>query len=100
LALGVGDAAPTYVGSITLASGDNWAAGGVLDASDPLHHYAYFGCATSPGRVKKSTSTVSPKSARSRCRPVSRGRAAPRRGRSHQSLCVFCDDQQPHNPRV
>ena len=52
-ALGIGDTPPTYAGSIALAAGATTPAGAVLDTTDPAHHFAYFACIGSPGRIVK-----------------------------------------------
>ena len=50
VALGAGNAAPSRVGSITLATGEDNLRSAVLD---PATRHAYFGTGTTPGRVVK-----------------------------------------------
>ena len=50
IALGAGSAAPTYVNSTPLNTGENAVMGAVADVANG---YAYFACATNPGTVVK-----------------------------------------------
>lgn len=50
IALGSGSAAPTRVGAVTLASGENSLRSAVIDVN---RRYAYFGTDTSPGKIIK-----------------------------------------------
>ncbi len=55
IALGAGSNPPSYVGSLTLNSGEDRAGSAVVDTRDPdpANHYLYFATGTSPGYVVK-----------------------------------------------